>query len=100
MSSILNEFRGPSIAKSPPYEFTITRCYVKHAATEPFAEQARITNDINYYGTARVTNAFVPIMPRGSKIINVCGGGTRRLALLVIRLLIDTHTHSHTHTPL
>ena len=36
----------------------------KVSATEPFAEQARNTVDINYYGTKRVMDAFLPLLQK------------------------------------
>lgn len=33
--------------------------------------QARTSADINYYGTLNVTKAVLPLMPDGSRIINV-----------------------------
>lgn len=35
------------------------------------AEQAQSTLDINFYGTASVSEAISPLMPSGSRIVNV-----------------------------
>jgi len=51
----------------------------KNAATEPFPEQARTTNDINFYGTLRITQALLPFINQvvdahpdaNARIINV-----------------------------
>jgi len=42
----------------------------KAAATEPFAEQAVVTIDINYYGTLRVVQNLKDILKPNGKVIN------------------------------
>jgi len=43
----------------------------KRAATEPFAEQARITVNTNFTGTLNVTKALLPLMRAHSRIVMV-----------------------------
>mmetsp|Transcript_24040 Transcript_24040/g.32947 ORF Transcript_24040/g.32947 Transcript_24040/m.32947 type:complete len:274 (-) Transcript_24040:123-944(-) len=43
----------------------------KNAATEPFSEQAEVTNDINYFGTLRVSLALLPLLKKGGKVVNI-----------------------------
>jgi len=43
----------------------------KGSATEPFAEQARVTLGINYFGTKRVSEALLPLLKEGGKAVFV-----------------------------
>lgn len=43
----------------------------KRAATEPYAEQARVTIDCNYFGTLRVCKALLPLLRSHSRVVYV-----------------------------
>ncbi|KAI1722065.1 short chain dehydrogenase domain-containing protein [Ditylenchus destructor] len=44
----------------------------KSAATESAEEQAKITIDINYYGTKTASKHLVPLIRPGGRVVNVC----------------------------
>jgi carbonyl reductase 1/polyribonucleotide 5'-hydroxyl-kinase len=46
----------------------------KQAATEPFAEQAEVSVEINYAGTLSVCEQLGPLIADGGRIINVASG--------------------------
>jgi len=43
----------------------------KGAAVEPFWEQAQNTIEINFFGTVRVSNALIPLLREGGRVVNV-----------------------------
>lgn len=48
----------------------------KNASTAPFAEQARVTVDTNFFGTLHVCQALFPLLRPGARVVNVsssCG---------------------------
>lgn len=48
----------------------------KHASLTPFAEQAEVTLRTNYFGTLRVSEALLPLLRPGARVVNLssmCG---------------------------
>lgn len=48
----------------------------KHDATEPFALQAKVTIQVNYFGTLRVCQSLFPLLREDARVVNVsssCG---------------------------
>jgi len=43
----------------------------QNAATEPFEEQAEVTNRVNYFGTKNVSNALIPLLRPHARVVNV-----------------------------
>mmetsp|Transcript_9017 Transcript_9017/g.25267 ORF Transcript_9017/g.25267 Transcript_9017/m.25267 type:complete len:275 (-) Transcript_9017:64-888(-) len=43
----------------------------KGSSSAPFSEQARVTNDVNYYGTLRVSEALLPMVRANGRVVNV-----------------------------
>jgi carbonyl reductase 1 len=41
------------------------------SAVEPFAEQAEVTNRVNYNGTKNVSNALLPLLRPHARVVNV-----------------------------
>ena len=41
------------------------------------ADECATTLGVNFHGTAAVTEALLPLIPQGGRIINMCSGGYR-----------------------
>jgi len=49
----------------------------KAAATEPFAEQAKVTNDTNFFATLDACQVLFPILRPHARVCNVSSGGSQ-----------------------
>lgn len=47
----------------------------KQASTAPFAEQAEVTNETNFFGTLNVCHALVPLVRDGGRVVHVGSRG-------------------------
>jgi len=47
----------------------------KQASTAPFDEQAEVTNTTNYFGTLNVSNALIPLVRDGGRVVHVGSRG-------------------------
>lgn len=47
----------------------------KQASTAPFEEQAEVTNLTNYFGTLNVSNALIPLVRDGGRVVHVGSRG-------------------------
>ncbi len=54
----------------------------KPANPEPIEEQVEMTLATNYFGTRRVTEALLPLLRRGARVVNVSSGHGRLAAVV------------------
>ncbi|KAJ3647386.1 hypothetical protein Zmor_019265 [Zophobas morio] len=71
--SSITKFRDHLVQNHGGIDILINNAAIafKRTATEPFSEQAVITNSVNYYATLKVCDILFPILKKNAKVIHV-----------------------------